>query len=126
MILLKDDLAKQLWDKGFRGSEENLEEVLKTEYGRSDTDIIFVKRWLTEQHETRCRLLQRPTLVEKRIDGVKLGIRRITEFKSRYGRWEITGCTYPLRDKLKSAGFEWDAMYKCWYTDDFETAKFFL
>lgn len=74
MILRKDDLAKLLWDQGSRGSEENLEEVLKTEYGR----------------------------------------------------WEITGCTYPLRDKLKSAGFEWDAKYKCWYTDNFDVAKFFV
>lgn len=67
MILLKDDLAKLLWDQGFRGSEENLEEVLKTEYDRSDADIIFIKRWLTEQYETRCRMLQRPTLVEKKL-----------------------------------------------------------
>lgn len=126
MILLKGDLAKQLWDKGFRGDEVNLADILTNEYSRNDADIIFIKHWLTEQYETRCRMLQRPTLVEKRIDGVKLGIRRITEFKSRYGRWEITGCTYPLRDKLKSAGFEWDAKYKCWYTDNFDVAKFFV
>ena len=126
MVLLKDDLAKQLWDQGFRGNEENLEEVLKTEYGMSDADIVFIKRWLAERCESRCRLLQKPTFVEKKIDGVKLEIRRINEFKSRYGRWEITGYTYPLRDKLKSAGFEWDAKYKCWYTDNFDVAKFFV
>lgn len=32
MILLKDDLAKQLWDKGFRGDETNLAEILTNEY----------------------------------------------------------------------------------------------
>lgn len=126
MILLKEDLAKQLWDQGFRGSEENLEEVLKTEYDRSDADIIFIKRWLTEQYETRCRLLRRPTFVAKQIDGIKLEIHKIVDFKNRFGRWEISGYTYPLHEKLKSAGFEWDAKYKCWYTDNFDVAKFFV
>lgn len=126
MILLKDDLVKLLWDQGFRGSEENLEAVLKTEYGRSDADIAYIKRWLRERYESRCRLLQRPTFVAKQIDGIKLEIHKIVDFKDRLGRWEISGYTYPLREKLKSAGFAWDAKYKCWYTDNFDVAKFFV
>lgn len=126
MILLKDDLAKTLWDKGFRGDEENLEEILRTGYDRSDADIAYIKRWLREHYESRCRLLERPTFVAKQIGGINLKIHKIVDFKDRYGRWEVQGYTYPLRETLKSAGFEWDEKYNCWYTKEFETAKFFL
>lgn len=35
----------------------------------------------------------------------------------------IRGYTYPIKDKLKALGCQWNSRAGCWYTEDVEVAK---
>lgn len=117
----KSNIMKKAWTiyKGVKASvgvNRTFGSCLKQAWGYAKEEA--------EKNE-RLKELEDGSYLERAISGVILRIRKeIVAGSGRVG-YVVYGKSYPVKDKLKKAGFRFDWESKQWYTESIESASIF-